>query len=298
MQIRPDRETLQTPERLDTRFGVVAGLYVAALIAPALLLVVVKRLQLGSESTAIGLLGAVVTVCTAVVAWQVTRRGGIVAWFNSTWTALLVPAVGIIPLFVYFWYVFLFIAFTVTDLQPESAANLIGFAGFLSGIAATCLGTALVQMARARIVDETVVDSDVRVEWTAGWPRRDRVRVAIGTLVAVGLPFGLAFWQWGQIVFHALPLGIVLVFSIASLVDERTYRLTPAGLEQRRGTRWFVSRQLTPWSQFDGVSVTDDAVVLHRQLPYIDIRCSRQDLVTHEADVIAALEAHLDRRDL
>lgn len=298
MQVRPDRDVLQTPDRLDARFGVVAGLYVAALLAPALLLVVVQRFRLSSELVALGLLGAVGMVCTAVVAWRVTRWGGVVAWFNSTWAALLVPAVGVIPVFGYFFYVILSIAFAVSELQPESAVSLVGFSGFLLGIVAACLGSALVYMARARLVNATVEDGDVRVEWTAGWPRRDGAKFAIGTLGVVGLLYGLTLWQlgwWGAQVFF--PLSMILVFGIASLVSERTYRVSPAGLEQRRGTRWFVSPQLVPWSQLEGFSVTDDAIVLHRRLPHVDVRCSRRDLLTDEADVIAALEAHLDRRD-
>ncbi|WP_255681635.1 hypothetical protein [Natrinema sp. SYSU A 869] len=41
--------------------------------------------------------------------------------------------------------------------------------------------------------------------------------------------------------------------------------------------------------------MTNDAVVLHRTLPYVDIRCRRY-LIDDEA-VVAALEDHLDRRD-
>lgn len=298
MQVRSTRGTLQTPERLDTRVGVVAGLYVAALLSPALVLVVVRWLDLGSGQLALGLLGAVGMVLTAVVAWQVTRRGGLVAWFNSTWVALLVPAVGLVPMLAYFVLMITHLALYVAELEAENAASLVGFTGFFLGIAAGCLGSVLVYMARARLVDATVDDGDVDVEWTAGWPRRARFKFAIGTLVVLGSLFGLAFQQLGWRATQTLfPGGIALALGINNLTSEHTYRVTPAGLEQRRGKRWFVSRQLTPWSQFEGFSVTEDAITLHRPLPHVDVRCSRWDVTIAEEDVVAALEAHLDRRD-
>lgn len=300
MQVRSGRETLQTPERLDTRFGVVAGLYVAALLSPAVLFVVVRWLHLGSEPLVLGLLGAVGTVLTGVVAWRVTRYGNLVAWFDSTWLALLVPAVGILPVFAYLFQAFLYVAFALSELRTESAASLVGFAGFFLGIAASCLGSALVHMARARLVDEAVGDGDVEIEWTAGWPHRDRFKFGLGVLV-VGSPlFALLVWQLGLWATSAvLALGPILVLCIYSVVSERTYRVTPAGLEQRREARFLDSRRLISWSQCEGFSVTDRAIVLHRRLPHLDVRCSRWDLSldTNEADVIAALEAHIGRRD-
>lgn len=85
---------LRIPDRLDTRFGVVAGLYVASLLSPALVIVVVQRVQLRSGPLALGLLAAVGTVLTAVVTWRVTRWGWLVAWAQSPWTRAFVSAVG------------------------------------------------------------------------------------------------------------------------------------------------------------------------------------------------------------
>ncbi|MBV0925269.1 PH domain-containing protein [Halomicroarcula limicola] len=298
MQIRASREPFQTPERLDARFGAVAGLYAAALLSPALLLVAVQWLQLESGPLALGLLGAVGSVLTALVAWQVMRLGGLVAWFNSTWSAVLVPAIGVIPVFAYHFQAFLYVAFSLTELQPESAASLVGVTGFFLGIAASVLGVVLVQMARSRLMDATVDDGDVDTEWTAGWPPRDRLKLAAATLAVVIPLFGLAVWQldgWGLMAFS--PVCLVVVFATSSIVSKATYRVTPAGLEQRREGRLFVSRHLVPWSQFDGFSASDDAVVLHRPLPHFDVRCKRWDLMTDDEAVLAALDAHLDRRD-
>ncbi|WP_135303831.1 hypothetical protein [Haloarcula amylovorans] len=298
MGIRANPEPFQTPERLDVRFGTVAGLYVATLLSPALLFVGVQWLQLESGPFALGLLGAVGVVLTALVAWQVTRRGGVVAWFNSTWLAVLVPAVGVIPLFAYHFQALLYVAFSLTELQSESAANLVGVTGFCLGIVASVLGSVLVQMARARLVHATVDDGDVDTEWTAGWPPRDRLKLAAATLAVVVPLFGLAVWQLGGVGVMAFSsLCIVSIVALSSLAAKRTYRATPAGLEQRRAGRLFVSRHLVSWSQFEGFTVTDDAVVLHRPLPHFDVRCKRWDLMTNDEAVIAALAAHLDRRD-
>lgn len=296
MQFRSSREPLQTPEQLDGRFGLVAGLYVAALLSPALLLIVVQRLQVASWPVALGSLGAVGAVLTVTVTRIVSRQGELVAWFDSAWIAVLIPAVGILPMGLYFFHFFLFVAFAVTDLQADSAAHLVGFIGFFLGIVATSLGSCLVLMARTRLANATVDDADIAVEWRAGWPQRARLKLMVGTLAVVGLLAGLAVWQLGwRAVTTVLPGGIVPVFMLRSMVTERTYRATSAGLEQRREGRWFVPRRLIPWSRFDGFSVTNDAIVLHRALPYVDVRCRRY-LIDDEA-VVAALEDHLDRRD-
>lgn len=298
MHARSSGEALQTPETLDIRFGIVAGLYVAALIAPALLLVVVEWLHLRSEPLALGLLGVVGMSMTAIVAWQVIRRGEFVVWANSTWLALLVPAIGVLPMVAYFVPVVKFIAYSLTDLQAENAASLIGVIGFILGILASCLGGALVLMARARLVSATVDDSDVVTEWTAGWSSRDRFKLLIGVLLIGGALCGLISWQLEWLTISVvLPVGLILIFAVQSLVSKRTYRVTPAGLERHRDGRPFGSHQVIVWSRFEGFSVTDRAIVLHRQFPTPDIRFSRRDLSTDEADVTAALEAYIERRN-
>ena len=295
MQVCSSDNPLQTPEQLDGRFGLVAGLYVAALLSPALLLIVIPWLGLASWPVALGSLGAVGAVLTITVAWTVSRQSEFVAWFDSAWIAFLVPAVGILPMSFYLFHFFLFVAFAVTDLQADTTANLVGFVGFFLGIVATLLGEYLVLRARTQLANATVDDTDVVVEWTAGWPRRARLWFMGGTLAVIGLLAGLAFWrlEW-RAVTTVLPFGTVLMIVLSSMVSERTYRATSVGLEQRREGRWFVSRRLIPWSRFDDFSVTDDAIVLHRALPHIDVRCRRY-LIDDEA-VVAALKDHLDRR--
>jgi len=300
MQFNSHRGSLRTPERLDTRFGVVAGLYVAALLSPALLLVVTQRTHLNSEPLAFGLLGAVGIVVTAVVGRQVTRRGGLVVWFHSPWVALLVPTAGILPLFVYAFQAFVFFASHIADLQLEGAVGLIGFVGFNLGLVASCLGSVLVAMARTRVANAMVDTSEIHTEWTAGWARQDRFKLFASVLLPCILLSGLVFTQLQltTVIISMLPAGVALIFSLIGIVSERTYRVTPAGLELNNKTGGFDSRHVILWSQFESFSVTDRTIVLHRRLPYLDIRCSRRDLTTDEVDVVSALEAHLERYDL
>lgn len=189
------------------------------------------------------------------------------------------------------------VGFALTTLETASPAPLVGFAGFCLGMAAMILGGFVVPMARTRVAATTVAESDVAVEWTAGYPVRARLRFLAGTLAVVGLVAGVPVCHLGWSAATAFPPSLLPPVVVAtSLFSERTYRATPAGLELRRGTRWYATRHLLPWSRFDGFSVTGDAIVLHRALPRIDDRCRREDLGTDEDAVVAALEAHLDRR--
>lgn len=294
MHSRRTRTGLQSPESLDSRFGVVAGLYVAALLSPAVVLAVVESLDVQSGSLALGLLGTVGAVVTAVVAQYVTRLGGLISWSNSTAIEVLAPTVGIIPIVGYYFQAFVFVGLWAADLPADSAAPLIGFTGLLLGLFASGLGSALVLMARNRLAETNV--ATVEAEWSAGWPRRDRLLVALGAVAVLGVATGLAVWQFGWVGVNALTVGGALFAPFSGLVSERTYRVTPTGLEKRRETRIFVSRHLLQWKRFDGFSVTDDAVVLHRPLRP-DIRCSRLDIHTDEDRVIEALQQYLDRRD-
>jgi hypothetical protein len=293
--------SLQTPERLETRLGVVAGLYVAVLVSPALTLAVVASLRLASGLVALGLLGALGVVVTVVVTRLVTRRGELVAWLDSTWVGLLLPTVGVLPLLGYAGDAFLTLAFSVSPLQAETAATFVGAVGFVLGLVACLLGSLLVTMGRNRLVATTVDGDeagDVTAEWTAGWPRRARLGLLL-VVFAVATPVvGLAVWRFGWQALTLLPsLGLITILVASAVAGERTYRVTPAGLEQRRETRFAVSRRLTPWSDFEGFTLTDDTLVVHRRSPGLDVRCSRWDLSIADSDVVTALDAHLDRRE-
>jgi hypothetical protein len=301
VQYTTARSHLQTPDRLDTRIGVIAGLYAAALLSPALTLAVVESFRLASELVALGLLGVLGVIVTVVVTRLVTPRGGLVAWLDSTWIGVLVSTAGILSAVGYAGYALLSLVFFVSDLRAETATGLVGTAGFGLGLVACLLGSLLVTMGRNRLVSATVdpdETGEVAAEWTAGWPRRARVALLVG-IFAVTIPVaGLVIWQFGRQALMSLPaLGLPTILAASALAGERTYRVTPAGLEQRRETRWTVSRRLTPWSEFEGFTLTDDTLVVHRRSLGLDVRCSRWDVSLADSDIVAALGAHLDRRE-
>lgn len=150
-------------------------------------------------------------------------------------------------------------------------------AGFVLGLAATALGSALVLLARKRVAIAAVDEDAINASWTAGFPRRLRLAIGLGS---AGLSIAIAAVGWllsrGDTMILALVVGPFI--ALASIGAERTYRSTPDGLEVRRS----VSRQFLPWTHFDGFSVTDDAVVLHRPFPYLALRCSRVDILNEE----------------
>lgn len=148
-------------------------------------------------------------------------------------------------------------------------------------------------------VSSTATDSDIEIEWTAGWPPRARLLLLFATL-AIYVPLcGLALWHSEVSIKVVILAGPLVTIATRSVVSKRTYRVSPTGLAWYRNWWLFESRRLIPWSQFDGFSVTDDAIVLHRLGPHLDIRCRRWDvsLGADEEDVIAAVRSYVDRRE-
>jgi hypothetical protein len=77
---------------------------------------------------------------------------------------------------------------------------------------------------------------------------------------------------------------------------EYTYRATPNGIERTRNWWLYTTYERFSWEEFDGFSVTDDAIVLHRRLPRLDLRCSRRKIIDRETAIVTFLERHLDRQ--
>lgn len=290
MEFSTSRGAIQSPERVDTIFGLVSGLYVASLISPAILLIVAERLN---TTTAILALGAFVVTISAIVCWSVKRRSDIVSRFDSPWMAWLLPLVGAVPVFGYIRSVITYVAIYLSDDVTVGAANVIGLAGFLMGIVATFMGSALVLMARKRLANASVDEAEVSVEWRAAWPQPRRFWVLLLPLLTVVPIVGLgSLWLLDGPIF-GIVIAFPLLVALIRLGSERTYRVTPAGLEQRL----LFSCRLLPWSQFDGFRVTNDAIVIQQPLPHINIFISRSDIYEQEEAIISALEKQLHRLD-
>jgi len=283
------------------RFSLVAGSYLAALVVPTVVFVAVNRLQLRDKQLVVALLGLATIATTAVVARRVARRGEVIVWLGDGHLRWLVPFVGLVPVVGYFFHMIEFVGHVATGIETETATALVGFTGFILGLVASFLGDILVHMARNRLADAAVNEKDVVVKWTAGWTRADRIKAVAGGIILGAIFFVgiLLYFGWLEILFE--PMAIIqlfFLFTVLTLVantmsSRRTYRVTPAGLERRlqkpHGTRLF-----TPWSAFDGVTVTDTKVLLHRGTLQPDVRFSRRDLVDEDA-VITALDDHLEQ---
>lgn len=296
-----DQDESPIAGQVDLRFSLVAGSYLAALVAPTVVFVAVNRLQLRDTRLVVALLGLATIGTTAVVVWQVTRSGAVIVWLGDGHLRWLVPFVGLVPVVGYVFPMIEFFGHIATGIEAETATALVGFTGFVLGVVASCLGDILVHMARNRLADAAVNDNDVILKWTAGWTRADRIKaIAGGTILgAIFFVAILLYLGWLEVLFEPMAiLQLFFLFIVLALVTntmsaKRTYRVTPAGLERRlqkpRGTRLF-----TPWSAFDGLTVTDTRVLLHRGPLQPDVRFSRRDLVDEDA-VIAALDDHLER---
>lgn len=289
MHSRPGDAVFTTPVRLDARFAVVAGCYIAALCCPTLALPATVWLDTGG---ALAVLGALVVLVAGAVATAVRGWDGLPVWLDGTRLSWLVPGVGAVPVFLYLGAVVPLVDGSPTDLAAGSE-HAVGVAGFALGLAAAGLGAVLVQMARGRLV-ETPTAGDASATWSAPWPRRYRVAFRWGLPAVVVVVLGLGSIQFAVIsTFEVLVFGALLVVVLDDLDVTHQYRATPSGLERRLGG----SRWLVPWDRFEGFSVTDDALVLHRAFPNADVRCARLAVVEAEDPVIDALAEHLERRE-
>lgn len=286
----------ELPERgrIDTVFRLVVGVYVAALVSPALLLLVGKRFQINSPLLTLGALGVILAVITAFV---VKRRGELITLLNSTWAGLLLSTIAVAPMIVYSEQFFRYVVTSVTSLQAESSEALFGFVGFFMAMMASVLAVVLVLMARYRLLDTVIDGSDVAITWSAGWPRPHIQKLRIGAAMAIVLIFGLV-WSWQPDLSALLILygGALLMGVLANVGSLYTYRVTPSGLQRDRKQWLLTHSQHFSWDTFDSFSVSDESIILHRQFPHIDIRCSRSDIIEDENSIVQTLERYLNRK--
>jgi len=288
--------SLPVPESLDLRFSVLAGGYVAALIAPVIALFAVEYFDLGSWILALGILGAIGVSLGLALGRLVTDNSEIARWFNTGWLPWLFPVVGFIPLFAYYPSVIEFGAYFV-GLNTVTADSVIGATGFLLGIAAVWLGELMVRTARNQVASFAIVNEDVAAEWTAAWPRDHKIKAQIVVILPCLAVAGLIAVRYSfQTVAYTLPAVFVFSLATKSVFADRVYRVTPLGLEHLRRGKIDEYRQFLPWSQIDGFTVTDSAIVLHRPSLRPNIRISRRDLRLNDEEVINALKEHLDQR--
>jgi hypothetical protein len=271
--------------RPDTLFAFVAGLYVALLVSPALLVAVALWVTASEAVVYVGLLLTIPAI-VAAASVGVRNRPGLPERLGGTGLTWGLSLVGGLAAVGYF-------TVAVSDALPPAAGG-VGMAGFFCGMSAGVLGFFLVLMSRTRHAKALVDEATVEATWDARWPRRRRylAYALAGLALAANLvtlaASVLTDWESG---FGAFGIGIAAI--LLTLGQERTYRVTAAGLERRHPA----VRRLFPWRSFARVRTTDEAVVVERRAWWRpSIRCDRGDIDDVDA-VVAALSAHVGTED-
>ena len=269
-------------ERPDAPYSFVAGLYTAALVAPAVVLLLSRVL----DDTAVLYVGflAAITCLTTGAGWTVSRTSGLAVDLghrDAVWTLAVLP---------FGWLGGLFGA-TVFGFDPPEVAIPLAILGSGGGL---LLGIVLVAMSRTRHADATLDGATQSAEWEARWPRRWRriaVWLAVGA-VTIGLADLLVGgwsgvetgWDSYSLVYFCVPL--------VALMNPRSFRVTSAGLV----VEYPLQRQVRPWSAYAGYELTEEALVIRSTSWWRPAhRCDRTDIEDVDS-VVSALSARLTGR--
>jgi len=279
---RGDRQTGDA----DPFFGFVVGLFVAALVAPVATIGVAVAATTDAGVLFFTFLG--VGVAAIAVGWRAAGREAVAVRLGGTRRAWLAPAAGL---------AYAGVLLAATDVEGPASGIAVGLAvlGLIGGLVG---GAGLVFAAHNRHARAALDGSDRSVEFSARGPERDR-RLAtwgVGALMlsgtigfAASLAVGLEPLRW---LFHFMIAGGA---GLAGATAERTYVVANAGV--RVGTP--VHKRIRPWSVFDGHSLTDDALVLHRSGWSLrglrDLRLDRDEIEDVET-IRSVLDEHLPRR--
>lgn len=265
----PSGESLPTP---DVSFRLALGVYAAALFAPALAAVAAGALTPGPAGTYVVFVG-VTTLVLVGVGVAAGRVRGIAERIGAGPVSWALPLGGLLASAAY-------VAVTFADGLISGTLTALG--AFTAGLG-VLIGLLVRRMARSRYAAVLVADAETVAEWTAGWPKRRRLRV--GVVAAALVFFGLTAFIGG-----VLPGGAVVeaVGAVAYVVgvgligtgNERTYRVTERGLERsNQFGRWLID-----WNDVVGVGTTDTELLIRRRQWYRPaIRCSLDDIDDAEA---------------
>lgn len=256
-------------ESPDASYAVVAGLYVAALLAPIAVLVL-SRMTSDGGILYVGFLAAV-TAIAAVAGWRVSRTPGLAVSLGGHTAAWLL---AILP---FAWFVGVFGAAAIGNGPPDITAplTLVGTGGGMF------LGLILTAMSRNRYAAAVLTGAEEFIQWEARWPRRWR-RLSLGGMVVAGvagvggviLQLVWSEWHWAGYLY----LLIFLWTPFAGAANPRTFRVTDVGLVVERP----LQQRLRPWSAFASYTLTDDALIIHPspwwRLAYRSDRADIEDL--------------------
>lgn len=260
-------------------FSLVAGLYAAALLAPAATLVLSAGEPTWQAYTT--LLGNVfvVTVLVAIAVGRVERPLAVrLGRTRLTWG---LAAAGL-PYGAW-----------LLAVGPGDAGGGAVLLAMLGLFGAGFLGAIGYGMARTRAVHDRLAGEPVRARWEAAAPparRRRAVGIGGGLLVAglVGMGAGIAAGV-PPLRYAGQLIGPAAAAVAAGTTAEREYLVVDRGLVVRAPA----NLRLVPWERFDEFAVTDDALLLRRTSPWrLDVACDR-DAVEDVDAARAALAEHL-----
>jgi len=276
--------TIRQPnsQRPDHEYAFVAGLYVAALVVPALV-IGLSRVVGDVAVLYVDFLVAVAGV-TAVAGWAISKIPGFAVRLgrhDAVWLLVALP---------FGWFVGVFGAEALHIDSPDVAVPL----AVISTAGGMLLGIILAAMSRTRHADAFLEEATEFGEWEARWPRQWR-RVAGGVMICaftastIGFLAVFAFGlEWGWRLYYALFIAIPLM----NLLNPRTLRVTDAGLVIEHP----LQRLFRPWFAFTGYEITDDALVIRSAAWWRPAhRCDRGDIEEFDT-VVATLDEHLARR--
>lgn len=271
------RATLRQPnaERPDAQYAFVAGLYAAALFAPAVMLGLSRVID-DAAVLYIGFLVAV-TGITAVAGWVVSWTPGLAVSLgrrDANWLLAAVP---------FAWFLGVFGVTAVVGIEPPGIAVLLAMIATVGGL---FLGLILITMSRTRHAAAALEGVDDIAQWEARWPPRWR-HVSIGGAVVGGIA-GVA-GMIAQLAFGVDWAGsfYLLLFvwtPFAGMANPRTFRVTERGLVVERP----LQRQFRPWSAYEGYELTQNALVIRSSAWWRPAhRCDRADIEDVDAAVAA-----------
>jgi hypothetical protein len=264
-------------ERPDHEYAFVAGLYVAALVVPALV-IVLSRVFADAAVLYIGFLVAVTGV-TAGAGWAISKISGFAVRLGRhdvVWVLVALP---------FGWFGGVFGADALHIDLPTVAVPL----AVVCTAGGMLLGLVLVAMSRTRHADAILEGATEFAEWEARWPRRWR-RVAGGVMICaftastVGFVAALGFGlEWGWRLYYALFIAIPLM----NLLNPQTFRVTDAGLVIEHP----LQRLFRRWSAFTDYELTNDALVIRPAAWWRPgHRCDRDDIGDVDAAVASVDE--------
>ncbi|MFA9516895.1 hypothetical protein ACERIT_06715 [Halopenitus sp. H-Gu1] len=257
-------------ERPDGEYALVAGLYVASFVAPALVLALSQAVA-DAAILYIGLIIAVTGV-TAIAGWVVWWTPGLAVTLgrhDAVWLLVVLP---------FSWFGGVFGA-TAIGVEPPNIAAPLGVLGTAGGM---LLGIILVAMSRTRHANAALEEAVELTEWEARWPRRWRriaggVSVVAFTVSTLGILAAFVFnSEWGWRLYYLLFVGVVLM----NVLNPRTFRVTDTGLVVEHP----LQRQFRPWAAYTSFEWSDDTLVIRSAAWWRPShRCDRDDIVDVDA---------------